>query len=56
MSVVAVSIRHEIPPLLRNNLSLSFPLLLVFLNPLILINSVHELVHTSAEFASQRFP
>ena len=55
-SVVVVSIQPKIPHLLRDNLSLSFPLLLVFLNPLVLINPIHELVHTGDRFASQRFP
>ena len=55
-SVVVVSIRPEIPPLLKDNLSLSFPLLLVFLDPLILINPVYELVHVGDWFTSQRFP
>ena len=51
-SIVVVSVRPEIPHLLRYNLSLSFPLLLVFLNSLILINPIHELVHTGNRFAS----
>ena len=55
-AVVIVSIRPEIPPLLRDSLGLSFPLLLVFLYPFILINLVHELAYTSDRFASQRFP
>ena len=46
-SVVIVSVQPKIPTLLRDNLSLTLPLLLVFLNPLILVNPVHELVHTS---------
>ena len=56
MSVIIVSVQPEILPLLKDNLSLSFPLLLVFLNPIVLINLVHELAHTSNKFASQRFP
>ena len=40
-SVIIVSIQLEIPPLLRDNLSLPFSLLLVVLDPLVLINSVH---------------
>ena len=55
-SVIIVSVRLEIPPLLRDNFSLSFTLLLVFLNPFILINSIHKLTHASNRFASQRFP
>ena len=52
--VVIVPVRPKIPHLLRDNLSFSFPLLLVFLNPLVLINLVHELVHTGDRLASQR--
>ena len=54
-SVVVVSVRLEIPYLLRDNLNLSFPLLLVFLNPLVLINPVYELVHTGDRFAIRDF-
>ena len=50
--LIIVSVRLEIPPLLRNNLSLPFPLLLVFLNLLTLINSVHELTYTVSRFPS----
>ena len=55
-SAVFVLVRPEIPPLLRDNLSLSLPLLLVFLDPFILINSVHELAYTGGRLPSQRFP
>ena len=54
--VTVVSVRPEIPPLLRDNLSLRFPLLLVLLKPLILINLVHELTYTVSGFPGQRFP
>ena len=54
--IIVVPIRLEIPPLLRDNLSLSFPLLLVFLNPFVLINPVPKLAHIGNRFASQRFP
>ena len=40
--VVIVSVRPEIPPLVRDNLLFSFPLLLVFLNHFILINPVYS--------------
>ena len=53
-SVVIVPIRPEIPLLLRDNLRLAFPLLLVFLNPLILINLVHELAHIGDRLSHQR--
>ena len=55
-SVVIVSVRLEISTLLRDNLSLTFPLLLVFLNPLILVNPIHELAHTSDKLSCQRLP
>ena len=38
-SVIVVMVQLEIPPLLRDNLALSLTLLLVFLNPLILVDS-----------------
>ena len=43
--IVDNAVRPEIPPLLRDNLSFSLPRLLVFLNPFVLVNSVHELAH-----------
>ena len=55
-SVIIEPIRLEIPPLLKDNLCSTFPLLLVFLNPLTLINPVHKLVHTGNRFASQALP
>ena len=55
-SVIIVSIRPEISPLVRDNLSLTFTLLLVFLNSFILVNPIHELTHTSDKFTSQGFP
>ena len=55
-SVIVVSVRLEIPPLLRDNLNLHLPLVLVFLDPLILINLVHELTHTVSRFQGQRGP
>ena len=54
--VIVVSVQPEVPSLLRDNLSLSLPLLLVFLDPLVLINSVHELAYTGSELPSQRLP
>ena len=55
-SVILKLIQPEIPPLLRDNLHFTFPLLLVFLDPFVLINLVHELTHTSNSFASERLP
>ena len=40
--VVVVSVRLEIPHILRDNVSLPFTLLLVFLDLLILVNTVHN--------------
>ena len=54
--VIIVSVRPEIPSLLRDNLSLPLPLLLVFIDPLILINSVHELTYIVSWFPNQRLP
>jgi len=41
-----VSVRPEIPSVLRDNLSLSLPLLLVFLDPLVFINAIHKPTYT----------
>ena len=41
--VVIESVQPEIHHLLRDNLSLSFTQLLIFLNPFILVNMVHKL-------------
>ena len=54
--VIVVAIRPEILHLLRDNLSLPLPLLLVFLDPLILINSVHKLMYTASKFPNQKLP
>ena len=55
-SVIIVPVQPEIPPLLRDSLSLIFPLLLVFLNSFILVNPVHELAHTGDRLSRQRLP
>ena len=52
--VIIVSVRPEIPPVLRDNLSLSLPLLLVFLDPLIFVNTVHKPTHTPYWLLGQR--
>ena len=44
-SVIIVVVQPEIPPLLKDNLTLSLVLLLVLLNPFILINPIHELAY-----------
>ena len=54
--VIIVSIRPEISPLLKDNFSLTFPLLLVFLKPFIFVNPIHELKQTGDKFTSQGFP
>ena len=54
--VIIVTVRPKIPPLLRDNLALSLILLLVFLNPLILVNPIHELAYASDRLPRQRFP
>ena len=55
-SIIIVSVQLKIPHLLRDNLSLTFPLLLVFLNPFIFVNPIHELTHNGDRFTSQGFP
>ena len=55
-SVIVVAVRPEIPPLLRSNLAPPLALLLVLLDPLILINLVHELMHIASRFPSQGLP
>ena len=55
-SVIIVTIRPKICPLLKDNLALSLALLPVFFNPLILVNLIHELVYTNNRFSSQRLP
>ena len=55
-SVIIVSVRPEISPLLKDNLSLTFPLLLVFLNPFIFVNPIHKLTQIGDKFTSQGFP
>ena len=54
-TTVGISIRLEIPPLLRDNLLLSLALHLVFFYSLILINLIHQLAHASGRLASQGF-
>ena len=55
-AVAVISVRPEIPPLLRDNLFFSFTLQLVFLHSLVLIDPIHQLAHTSGGLASQRLP
>ena len=53
-SVVIVLFQLEIPSILRDQFSFPFSLLLVLLDPLILVNTVHELMHTPNWFPGQR--
>ena len=55
-SIIIVAVRLEIPPLLRDKLTLSFALLLVLLDLLIFINPIHELVYAGNRLPGQRFP
>ena len=41
--IVIKPVLLEIPPLLRDNLCFTFTQLLVFFNPFVLVDSVHEL-------------
>ena len=49
--VVIESVQLEISHLLRDNLSLSFTQLLIFLNPFILVNTFYKLVQAGAQFS-----
>ena len=51
-SVIVVMVRPEIPHLLRDNLAVPLILLLIFFNPFILVNPIHELVYTGNRFPS----
>ena len=50
--IVGISVRPEIPPLLRDNILFSLALQLVFLYSLILIDSIHQLAHIGGRLAS----
>ena len=54
MMVIVVSVRPKIPFILH--FSLPLPLLLVFLDPLILVNTVHELTYTLSRLSGQQLP
>ena len=54
-SVVLDLIPLEIPPLLRDHLSFSFPLQLVLFYPSILINPIHQVTYTGNRFINKRF-
>ena len=54
--IIVVSALPKIPHILKDNLSLPFPLLLVFLDPLILVNKVHKLTYTPSRLPGQRLP
>ena len=49
--IVIESVRPEISPLLRNDLSLSFTQLLILFNPFILVSTVHKLAQASGWFS-----
>ena len=54
-SVIVVSVQPEIPPLLRDNLTVPLALLLVFLDLLVLINSIHKPMNTPYRLLGQGF-
>ena len=54
--VAVISVRPKIPPLVRDNLLLSLTLQLVFLYSFILVDSIHQLAHTSGRLVNQRLP
>ena len=51
-AIAVISVRPEIPCLLRDNLLFSLTMQLVFLYSFILINSIHQLAHTGGRLAS----
>ena len=51
-TVVVISVRPEIPHLLRDNLLFSSTLQLVFLHSFILIDLIHQLAHVGGRLAS----
>ena len=55
-ATIDVSVRPEIPHLLRDNLLLSLALHLVFFYSLVLFDPIHQLAHTGGRLASQGFP
>ena len=55
-AIAVISVRPEIPFLLRDKILFSLALQLVFLYPFILIDSIHQLAHTSGRLTSQRLP
>ena len=55
-AIAVISVRPEIPHLLRDNLLFSLTLQLVFLYSFILIDLIHQLVNTGDRLASQRLP
>ena len=52
---IIVSVRSEIPLVLRDNLSLSLPLLLIYLNPFVFIDTIHKPMHTPNRLLGQGF-
>ena len=50
------AIQHTTQSMIQSNLSLPFPMLLVLLDSLILVNSIHKLTYTVSRFPSQRLP
>ena len=55
-SAVIVPIQPKVPSILRDHFNFPLSLLLVLLDPLVLVNTVHELTHTPNRFPGQRLP
>ena len=51
-AIAVISVRPEIPSLLRDNLLFSLTMQLVFLYSFILIDPIHQLAHTGGRLAS----
>ena len=53
--IIVVSVQPKISSFLRDNLSFSFPLLLIVFYPLILVNSIHQLSQIGDRLTRQGF-
>ena len=54
-SIIVVFVRSEIPHLLRDNLNLPLALLLIFLDPLVLVNAIHKPTNPPHRLLGQGF-
>ena len=54
-AIIGISVRPEIPSLLRDNLLISFTLQLFFLHSLVLIDPIYQLAHTGGRLPVRDF-